>query len=94
MDSKMYVSMYKKVWATIRHIMYNKIMERKTELGLGENDSLPPNEFIKIQNDTHEDFESVRNDIWELMMDEKVIPEEKRARKMMQKAYATFATVA
>jgi len=27
-------------------------------------------------------------------MDEKLIPAEKRARKMMQKAYATFATVA
>jgi len=61
---------------------------------MGENDTLPKHEFIKIQNEVHDEFEAVRNVIWEVMTDEKVIPDENVARKMMQRAYATYATVA
>lgn len=93
LDPKMYIAIYRKIWAAIRHNLWKALEERKEELRCGPNENLPQNEFIKIQNEQHENFEQVRNDVWELMMDERVIPSEKRARKMMQKAYVTFATV-
>ena len=94
LDSKLYIAIYRKIWATIRHDMHERIMAKRQELNImSETEPLPQSEFVKIQNEVHDNFESVRNDIWRLMMEENTT-EVKRPRKMMQKAYCTFATVA
>jgi len=74
--------------------MHERIMAKRLELNIiSESEPLPQAEFVKIQNEVHDNFESVRSDIWKLMMEENNV-ENKKPRKMMQKAYATFATVA
>jgi hypothetical protein len=91
MTSEMYIRIYRKIWATIRHDLYELVQLKKKEIKC--NGPLPAKEFGECYNESHKKFEEVRRDIYELLMQEK-IPNEGVARKIMQKAYVTYATIA
>lgn len=91
MTSEMYIRIYRKIWATIRHDLYELVQHKKKAIGC--NGPLPAKEFGECYNESHKKFEEVRRDIYELLMEEK-IPNEGVARKIMQKAYVTYATIA
>lgn len=91
MTAEMYIRIYRKIWATIRHELHEAIKQKKKDTGC--NGELPPQDFAECYNNSHKKFEEVRRDIYELLMEEK-IPNEGVARKIMQKAYVTYATIA
>ena len=49
LDSKLYIAIYRKIWATIRHDMHERIMAKRQELNImSETEPLPQSEFVKI----------------------------------------------
>lgn len=84
---ELYIITFRKIWATIRHDIWCEINNRKKNTG-----KLDDKEFAEIYNEIHSRFESIRGDIYELMMEEQDVPEGK-AREIMQKAYVTYATI-
>ena len=84
----MYIKIYRKIWATIRHDLWVSIQEEKKK----ENtEHLSPEKFSKLYSEVHSTFETVRMEIYSMMMNETV--ERHEARELMQKAYITFATL-
>lgn len=68
--------------------MYIKVMQLKKEtnsVGISQDD------FSKIQEEVWNRFENVREDIYNLMMDENVTS--KVAKKVMQRAYVTYGAI-
>lgn len=57
----MYLLMYKKIWAIIRHDLYCEIKRRKKELMV---DELSEKEFDKLYNEQHKNFENVRLEVY------------------------------
>jgi hypothetical protein len=80
MTGEMYIRIYRKIWATIRHELYEAVKQKKKDTGC--NGELPPQDFAECYNNSHKKFEEVRRDIYELLMEEK-IPNEGVARKIM-----------
>ena len=88
-NKEMYISTFRKIWATIRHDIYEEIKKRKKEL---RKEVLPDEDFAEIYKTVHDRFEKIRGDIYCLMMDQTDI-EDGKAREIMQKAYVTYSTV-
>ena len=61
--------MYKKIWAVIRHDIYKGIQAKKKELRCTE---LDEKEFDKIYNEIHNKFESVRGEVYFLIMGDEI----------------------
>ena len=91
MDKEMYLKIFKKIYATIRHVMWTKIQALKTEKRLTINAKLKKDEFEKIYNDVHGKFEDYRKEIYELYMPGDITAEE--ARDIMQKCYITYSSL-
>ena len=66
-----------------------KIKEAKKEDRV---DVVPRETFEKIYNEVHENFESIRADIYVKVMD-CTLSNENEAREIMQKGYITFSTI-
>ena len=90
MNGEMYIRIYRKIWATIRHELYLLIEAKKAEIKC--NGNLPKLEFGKCYNDAHDRFEAIRLDVYELLMGVKVSGQPE-ARRIMQKAYVTYSTI-
>lgn len=91
MTAEMYIRIYRKIWATVRHELHESIKVKKRELNSGS-DVLPQQDFAECYNAAHEKFETIRLEIYELLMDMKV-DNEFIPRRVMQRAYVTYATV-
>ena len=91
MDKEMYLKIFKKIYATIRHVMWTKIQALKTEKRLTINAKLKKDEFEKIYNDVQGKFEDYRKEIYELYMPGDITAEE--ARDIMQKCYITYSSL-
>lgn len=85
----MYVATFRKIWATIRHDIFDSCSKKKKELGVA---ILEVKDFNEICNAVHAQFEAIRADIYCLMLD-KSDCKPGEAREIMQKAYVTYATV-
>jgi hypothetical protein len=88
LDKQMYIKMYRKIWATIRHDLWSRIQQEKKNLSTA---NLPIDVFNKLYTEVHATFETVRMEIYNKLMGEDV--ERWQARENMQKAYITYATV-
>jgi hypothetical protein len=88
LDKQMYIKMYRKIWATIRHDLWARIQQEKKTLNTS---NLPVDVFNKLYTEVHGTFETVRMEIYNKLMGEDV--ERHQARENMQKAYITYATV-
>ena len=86
---EMYIATFTKIWATIRHDMWKQIQEAKKRLRV---EKLEDKDFAVIYQEVHNQFESVRTDIYELLMNTEVANKE-YTREIMQKAYVTYSTV-
>ena len=64
-----YLLMYKKIWAVIRHDLYKEVQKRKKELRVSE---LDEKEFDKLYNAVHERFETIRAEVWQIIMNEEI----------------------
>ena len=64
-----YLIMYKKIWAVIRHDLYKEVQKRKKELRVSE---LDEKEFDKLYNAVHERFETIRAEVWQIIMNEEI----------------------
>ena len=62
-----YLQIYKKIWATIRHDLWKDIQARKKELRVQE---LPEEEFNKLYNTSHDNFETIRTETYSKIMDD------------------------
>ena len=85
----MYISTFRKIWAAIRHDIYEEIKQKKKEL---RTETLSDEDFATIYKQIHDRFEKIRADVYCKMMDLADI-EEGKAREIMQKAYCTYSTV-
>ena len=65
----MYIATFTKIWATIRHDMWKQIKEAKKRLRV---EKLEDKDFAVIYQEVHNQFESVRTDIYELLMNTEV----------------------
>lgn len=83
-----YLMMYKKIWSVVRHDLYKEIQKRKKELRVNEIDE---KEFDKLYTAVHGRFETVRAEVWQMIMNEEI--ESNKAREYMQKAYVTYSTI-
>ena len=88
LDKQMYMKIYRKIWATLRHDLWVRIQEQKKNKNSGH---ISKDEFSKLYTEVHETFETVRMEIYNKIMGEDV--ERHVARENMQKAYITFATL-
>ncbi len=68
--------------------MYMKVMEMKKETN---SIVVSQDDFSKIQEEVWGRFENVREDIYNLMMDEYVTS--KVAKRVMQRAYVTYGAI-
>lgn len=84
----MYIKIYRKIWATIRHDLWARIQQEKKSQNTAH---ISEETFNKLYSEVHGTFESVRMDIYSKLMGEDV--EKWEARANMQKAYITFATL-
>lgn len=84
----MYMKIYRKIWATLRHDLWVRIQEEKKNKNSAH---ISEAEFNKIYQEVHETFETIRMEIYSKIMGEDV--ERHVARENMQKAYITFATL-
>jgi len=87
LTKEMYVQIYRKIYAAIRHDLYMRIKDEQKEkkkMNISEED------FSRLYNETYKKFNDVRMDIMDLMLDEKY--EKADAKRYMQMAYVKFAT--
>ena len=84
MTKEVYIQIYRKIFATIRHDIYMKVMEHKKETN---SVLVSDKDFGRIQEEVWNRFENIREDIYNLIMDENVTS--KQAKKVMQRAYVT-----
>ena len=84
-----YLKIYDKIWACIRHEMYNEILKFKKQDRV---EKLSAERFKEIYDDVHGRFESIRKSVYELIMDCSD-EESSKARAIMQKGFITFTTV-
>ena len=84
-----YIAVYEKIWATIRHEMWNEIQKFKK---IDRVEVVSSERFNKIYEEVHSRFEPIRADVFEIVMDTTL---EKRdtAREIMQKGYITYSTI-
>lgn len=90
MTSQMYIRIYRKIWATVRHDLWGLIKEKKKETNCISGE-LPARDFQECYNAAHKNFEKIRQTIYELMMEEQVM-DEATPRRIMQRAYCSYAT--
>ena len=55
-------------------------------------DVVPAGTFERIYNEVHDNFESIRTDVYERVMD-CTLSNKNEAREIMQKGYITFSTI-
>ncbi len=67
LTAEKYLQIYKKIWATIRHDLWKDIQARKKELRVQE---LPEEEFNKLYNACHDNFETIRTETYAKIMDD------------------------
>ena len=89
MTAEKYLSMYKKIWATIRHDMWKEIEDKKKAERV---ESLSKQQIAKIHHDVHENFEAIRTEIYAKVMEDENITQ-KNAKRYMQMCYATHASI-
>lgn len=89
MTKEMYIQIYRKIWASIRHDLYKAIMAKQKEM---RTTNLPEKVFLELYDKESANFEKVRLQVYELMMDEVDVSQE-TAKEIMQKAYCYFATI-
>ena len=78
MTKEMYIQIYRKIFATIRHDIFVKVKQAQKELMVAH---LPDQKFEEIFQSVWKRFENVREDIYNLMMDESV--SQKIAKRVM-----------
>lgn len=88
LDKEMYMRIYRKIWATIRHDLWSAVQAHKKEKNTAH---VSEDDFVKLYSDVHAKFETVRMEIYSKLMGEDV--ERWQARELMQKAYITYATI-
>ena len=88
LDKQMYIKIYRKIWATIRHDLWARIQQEKKTQNTA---NLSEDTFNKLYSEVHASFETVRMEIYSKLMGEDV--ERWEARSCMQKAYITYATL-
>ena len=90
LTKELYIQIFRKIWATLRHELYNDIQSTLKQERITK---LSKEAFDKLYTKHHKDFERTRVAVYELMMrrDQEYQGE---AREMMQKAYATYSTLA
>jgi len=54
-----YLLMYKKIWAILRHDLYEDMKKRAKELRCGV-EEIPEAEFVKLYEEGHKNFEKIR----------------------------------
>jgi len=67
MTAEAYLSIYKKIWATVRHDIWKNIEDIKKKQ---RKEKLTTEEIGKINNDAHDKFESIRKEIYAGFMEE------------------------
>ncbi len=67
LTAEKYLQIYKKIWATIRHDLWKDIQARKKELRVQE---LPEEEFNKLYNACHDNFETIRTETYAKILDD------------------------
>lgn len=88
LDKQMYMKIYRKIWATIRHDLWVRIQEEKKKQNSVH---IPEDKFNSLYAEVHDTFETIRMEIYSKLMGEDV--ERHTAREFMQKAYIKFATL-
>ena len=88
LDKQMYMKIYRKIWATVRHDLWARIQQEKKTLNTA---NINEETFNRLYTEVHATFESIRTDIYSKLMGEDV--EKWEARANMQKAYITFSTL-
>ena len=84
-----YIAVFTKIWATIRHDIWKEMQTTRKE---NRNQPLTQEQFDDIYETVHDRFETIRAEVYELVMDTELDNKEK-AREIMQKAYVTYSTV-
>ena len=67
MTAEKYLTMYKKIWAILRHDLYLEIQAKKKELRC---DKLESPVFDKLYEDSHKCFEEIRVEVYAMIMDQ------------------------
>ena len=70
LTAEKYLVMYKKIWSIIRHDMWKEIQAKKKELRATD---LPIEEFNKLYNEAHKKFESIRQEVYAMIMGDEQI---------------------
>ena len=91
LTAQKYLLMYKKIWATLRHDIYEEVKVRAKELRVAH-DQLEETEFNKIYEKVFKNFEKVRQETYSKILDDPEITQPK-AREYMQKAFVMYATI-
>ena len=86
---EMYLRMYTKIWAIVRHDLWKDVQAKKKELRVN---SLTEQEFEELYEAIYTRFETIRCEVYAKFMDDPEIEQDK-AREFMQKAYVTYATI-
>lgn len=79
LTAEMYLQMYKKIWATVRHDLWKEIQAKKKELRLNE---LSEKQFYELYEEVYARFEAIRSEIYSKYMDDPEVEQEK-AREFM-----------
>ena len=89
MTKEMYIRIFKKIWATIRHDLWKELEAFKKTNRVT---TVKSEDFDREYERVIANFETVRADVYELMMDCELERKEV-SKEIMQKAYITFSTV-
>ena len=84
-----YIMVYRKIWATIRHDIWKECQRFKKEDRVA---TISEQRFNQIYEDVHKNFEQIRQDIYEKVMDVE-LQNKNDARTIMQTAYITYSTL-
>lgn len=84
----MYVRIYRKIHAALRHDLYIRILDERKEAKVV---NITDEVFNKLYKEVHGKFNDVRLDIIELVLEDTF--EKKDAKRYMQMAYVRYATV-
>ena len=83
MTRERYIRIYRKIFATLRHDLYVKLMDfKRKQPGIQE---IPEQLFDQLWGETWKTFEDARVDIFNLMMEKKGIPYQKADRKVAKR---------
>lgn len=91
MTREMYIQIYRKIFAALRHDYYKELKQFMQENKVHTFKEIPQNKFDEIWGKVWATFEKVREDIYNMMMDSQV--EQPVAKRIMQMAYISYASV-